>query len=138
MELSCCTTVSHARAGSNPLLVIPFSLSAADLSNLGEWLQINVQKDPPSSIMCMPLLEKKESLLWEVLLKMNWGICATDGTNQTSLVNVSVFHHEIINNNYYRVPSSWFFFFPPLIYHKGKLSIFVELELLMASLDFDS
>lgn len=36
---------------------------------------------------------------------MNWELHARDGTNQASLVNVSIFHHEIIiNNYYYKVP----------------------------------
>lgn len=43
---------------------------------------------------------------------MNWELHATDGTNQTSLVNVSIFHHEIIiNNYYYKVPHVLFSFF---------------------------
>lgn len=80
-------------------------------------------------------------MLREVLFKMNWEICAADGTNQTSLVNVSVFHHGIINNNWYKVSPGILFFFlflPPPIYHKGRFSIFMDLVLSMASLYFDS
>lgn len=47
---------------------------------------------------------------------MNCGLHATDGTNQTSLVNVSIFHHEIIINNYdYKVPHVFFLYPPPFI-----------------------
>ena len=69
---------------------------------------------------------------------MKWELHATDGTNQTSLVNVSVFHHGIINNNYYKVPHVFFSFSLSLRprHHTARLSVFTDLVLLMVSLDF--
>lgn len=68
---------------------------------------------------------------------MNWELHATDGTNQTSLVNVSIFHHEIIMITKFPM---WFFFFSfflsPSIYHTARLPVVMDLVLLMVSLDF--
>lgn len=55
----------HARSGCNLQLWlgISFSLKSAELSKLGEWLQINVHKDPPSRRMGTSLLKRKEESL---------------------------------------------------------------------------
>lgn len=108
-----------ARSDFNPQLWlgISFSLQAAGLSKLGEWLQINVQTHPPKE--CARLYWKRRNPCWgkkwKVPFEMNWELHARDGTNQASLVNVSIFHHEIIiNTYYYKVPHVGLvvFFFP--------------------------
>lgn len=140
-ELSCCSTCD----GVQGLALIPavtgkfFLIKCCRPSKFG-W--IATDKYPGKLTLLKNVFIGKGGVLAEERIGKSWEICAKDGTNQIPLVNVSVFHHGTINNNYYKEPPGVLGFFPsfsllPFII-KGRLSIFMDLVLLMVSLDFDS
>lgn len=104
-ELSCWATCEG-------LPLIP-SCDLWFLSHLvNNYREMSRKTQPPRECPCL-YWKNKESLLWEGLESATQNelgnLCHR--WDQSSLVNVSVFHRGIINNNYYKVPLVFFFSF---------------------------